>query len=149
MAKFKFTWLHGIMIALGCFMIFISSLLFFAGSMGEMVEDNYYDKTVHYQDDINAAKRTNDLAQKPELIQQTNGYLIRFHQEPQSGEVLFLRSNNSEEDVLQPINLNSRNEQLIHATKLKDGEYEVSMRWKENGEDYLLKKTVNWKTPSS
>lgn len=149
MAKFKFTWLHGIMIALGCFMIFISSLLFFAGSMGEMVEDNYYDKTVHYQDDINAAKRTNDLAQKPELIQQANGYLIRFHQEPQSGEVLFLRSNNSEEDVLQPINLNSRNEQLIHATKLKDGEYEVSLRWKENGEDYLLKKTVNWKTPSS
>lgn len=149
MAKFKFTWLHGIMIALGCFMIFISSLLFFAGSMGEMVEDNYYDKTVHYQDDINAAKRTNDLAQKPELIQQANGYLIRFHQEPQSGEIHFLRSNNSEEDVLQPIHLNSRNEQLIHATKLKDGEYEVSMRWKENGEDYLLKKTVNWKTPSS
>lgn len=149
MAKFKFTWLHGLMIALGCFIIFISSLVFFAGNMGEMVEDNYYDKTVHYQDDINAAKRTNNLAQKPELIQQANGYLIRFYQEPQSGEIHFLRSNNSEEDVLQPLDLNSRKEQLVHATKLKDGEYEVSIRWKQNGEDYLLKKTVNWKTPSS
>ncbi|HLV24623.1 MAG TPA: FixH family protein [Moheibacter sp.] len=149
MAKFKFTWLHGLMIALGCFMVFITSLVFFAGNMGEMVEENYYDKTVHYQDDINAAQRTNNLAEKPEIVQQANGYLIKFHQPPQSGEILFLRSNNSEEDILQPLKLNARNEQLVHAIKLKEGEYEVSIRWKQNGEDYLLKQTVQWKSPSS
>ena len=148
MKKFKFTWLHGVMVALGCFMIFITSLVFYAGNMGVMVVDNFYEKTIQFLNDIYAAKRANELDQKPELIQQANGYLIRFHQEPQSGEVLFLRSNNSEEDVKESLHLNSRNEQLVHATRLKDGEYEVSIRWEENGEDYLYKQRVNWKTPS-
>lgn len=149
MAKFKFTWAHGLMIALGSFMVFITSLVFFAGNMGEMVEDNYYEKTVHYQDDIDAAKRTNSLAKKPEIIQQANGYLIRFYDQPESGEIWFLRSNNSEEDVKQPLQLNSRKEQLVHALDLKNGEYEVSIRWKQNGQNYLLKQEVNWKAPSS
>ncbi len=149
MAKFKFTWAHGLMVALGSFMIFISSLVFFAGNMGEMVEDNYYEKTVHYQDDIDAVKRTQSLNQKPELISQANGYLIRFHEQPETGEVWFLRSNNSEEDIKQPLKLNARKEQLLHAADLNDGEYEVSLRWKQNGENYLIKQTVNWKAPSS
>lgn len=149
MAKFKFTWAHGLMVALGSFMIFISSLVFFAGNMGEMVDDNYYEKTVHYQDDIDAAKRANSLDKKPEIIEQANGYLIRFYEEPQSGEVLFLRSNNSSEDVKQPLKLNSRKEQLMHATDLIKGEYDVSLRWKQDGKNYLLKQKVNWTAPSS
>ncbi|MFA7686377.1 MAG: FixH family protein [Moheibacter sp.] len=145
----KFTWAHGLMIALGCFMIFISSLVFFAGNMGEMVEDNYYEKTIHYQDDINAAKRANNMGSKPEIIRQANGYLIRFHSTPQSGDVLFLRSNDSKQDIVHPLKLNSRKEQLVHAVELTNGEYEVSLRWKQNGEDYLFKQKVNWESPSS
>ncbi len=149
MSKFKFTWGHGIIVALGCFIIFITSLVFLAGNMGEMVEDNYYEKTIHYQDDIDAAKRANSLHQKPEIIQQANGYLIKFHEQPESGEVLFLRSNDSKEDVKQPLKLNSRKEQLVHALDLKNGDYEVSLRWKRNGQSYLLKKSIHWKAPSS
>lgn len=149
MSKFKFTWGHGIVVALACFIIFITSLVFFAGNMGEMVEDNYYEKTIHYQDDIDAAKRVNSLTQKPEIIEQANGYLIRFYEQPEGGSVLFLRLNNSKEDVRQPLKLNSRKEQLVHALDLEDCEYEVSIRWKQNGQDYLLKKTIHWKTPSS
>ena len=149
MAKFKFTWAHGLMIALGSFMIFILSLIFFSGNMGEMVEENYYEKTVHYQDDIDAAQRVKTLDKKPEIIEQANGFLIRFYDQPESGEIWFLRSNNSEEDIKQSLKLNSRNEQLVHAEDLNAGEYEVSIRWKQNGQNYLLKQTVNWKAPSS
>ncbi|MBA5628666.1 FixH family protein [Moheibacter lacus] len=149
MAKFKFTWAHGLMIALGSFMIFILSLIFFAGNMGEMVEENYYEKTVHYQDEIDAAQRVKTLDKKPEIIEQANGFLIRFYDQPESGEIWFLRSNNSDEDVKQSLKLNTRKEQLVHALDLKNGEYEVSIRWKQNGQNYLLKQTVNWKAPSS
>lgn len=149
MKKFKFTWGHGVIVALACFMVFISSLVFFAGNMGEMVEDDYYQKTISYQDDIDAANRVNELKQKPELIFQANGILIKFYEKPETGEILFLRPNNSEEDVKHPLKLNSRNEQLIHALELVDGDYEVSIRWKQNGQDYLFKKTIHWKSPSS
>lgn len=141
----KFTWAHGLMIALGCFMIFILSLIFFAGNMGEMVTEDYYEKTIHYQDDIDAAQRANALSQKPEITEQANGYLIKFHEKPESGEVLFLRSNNSKEDIIKPIKLNARNEMLIHAVDLAKGEYEVSLRWKQGAQDYLVKERVNWR----
>lgn len=117
--------------------------------MGEMVEENYYEKTVHYQDEIDAAQRVKTLDKKPEIIEQANGFLIRFYDQPESGEIWFLRSNNSDEDVKQSLKLNSRKEQLVHALDLKNGEYEVSIRWKQNGQNYLLKQTVNWKAPSS
>lgn len=149
MAKFKFDWGHGLALALASFIIFILSLIFFAGDMGEMVDENYYEKTVQYQDEINAANRANSLAKKPEIILQANGYLIRFYEDvPESGSIRFLRSNDSGQDVSEPLNLNSQKEQLIHAVNLKDGDYEVTLRWKQNNQDYLIKKTVNWKDPS-
>jgi hemin uptake protein HemP len=149
MSKFKFTWGHGIIVALACFMIFITSLVFFAGNMGEMVEDNYYEKTVVYQNDIDAAKRANEMSNQPEIVQQANGFLIRFKENPETGNIRFLRSNNSEFDVKAPLKLNNRMEQLIHSEDLEEGQYEVDIRWIQNGQDYLIKKTVNWNSPSS
>lgn len=143
----KFTWGHGLMIALGCFMIFITSLIFFAGNMGEMVTEDYYEKTIHYQDDIDAAKRANALTVAPQIIEQANGFMIHFTEPAQSGEVLFLRSDDSKKDIVKPLKLDARNQMLIHAVDLQKGEYEVSIRWKKNNEDYLVKERVNWKAP--
>lgn len=126
-------------------MIFITSLVFFAGNMGEMVTEDYYEKTIHYQDDIDAANRANEMQQRPEIIEQANGFLIRFAEPPASGEVQFLRSDDSKKDVTEPLKLNSRNEMLIHEVDLEKGEYEVSLRWKQNNEDYLIKERVKWK----
>lgn len=152
MAKFKFSWGHGVIVALGFFMIFITTLVIVGNNkyMGEMVDTDYYEKTIVYQDDIDAANRANSLQSKPEIVRQANGYLVKFHNnKPNSGNIYFMRSNTSEDDVIEPIKLNSRNEQLIHAVRLKDGDYEVSLRWKENNEDYLIKTSVNWEAPSS
>lgn len=149
MAKFKFHWGHGLMLALASFMIFIITLILLAGNMGEMVEDNYYEKTLRFQDDIDAQKRANSLVNKPEIVKQANGFVIRFHETPQEGTILFLRSNNSENDINQPLMLNSKLEQLIHAVDLKNGNYDISIRWTQNGQNYLLKKSVIWTAPSS
>ncbi|SMC35999.1 FixH family protein [Moheibacter sediminis] len=141
----KFTWGHGIMVALGCFMIFILSLIFFSGDMGEMVTEDYYEKTINYQDDIDAVNRANALAVKPQITQQANGFMIHFDEAVQSGDVFFLRSENSKKDIVQPLKLNAKNEMLIHSVDLINGEYEVSLRWKQNNQNYLVKERVNWK----
>lgn len=152
MTKFNFTWGHGVIVALGFFIIFITTLVIVGTNryMGEMVDEDYYEKTIIYQDDIEAANRANLLSPKPEIVKQANGYLVKFYNsQPNSGRIYFMRSNTSDDDIIEPIKLNSRNEQLIHAVRLKDGDYEVSLRWKENNEDYLIKTTVNWEAPSS
>lgn len=145
----KFTWGHGIVVALGCFMIFILSLVIFAGDMGEMMEDNYYEKTVNYQDDIDAAKRANNLEKQPQIILQANGIKFYFPDSVDEGQILLRRLENSEFDILEPIKLNSRNEQLIHSVNLIDGEYDVRLSWKKNQQDYLIKSQLKWTNPSS
>ena len=74
---------------------------------------------------------------------------MRFPEKPESGNIFFLRSNNSEFDVKKKLELNNRLEQLIHAVDLKNGQYEVAIRWVQNGQNFLIKKTVNWNSPSS
>jgi hypothetical protein len=150
MSKFKFTWGHGLVVALGCFMAFILTLVLLSGNMGEMMDEDYYEKTIKYQNDIDAAARANSLQQKPEIVKQANGYLLRFFSNTtQNGEILLLRPNNSEQDLAIPLKLNDRGEQLIHAVKLIDGDYEAFIRWKQDGRDYLIKKTLHWQDPSS
>lgn len=152
MSKFKFTWGHGLMVFLGCFMIFILSLVLIAGqheSM-ELRDEDYYERSVNYQGDIDAATRANSLVHKPEIVKQANGYLFQFYENvPENGEIQFMRLNNKSQDFSVPLKLDEKKEQLIHAVKLVDGSYEVSIRWKENNKDYLVKKSILWKDPSS
>lgn len=145
----KFNWGHGIAVALGCFMIFITSLVIFAGDMGEMIEDNYYEKTVNYQDDIDAARRANNLDDQPQIITQANGFKFYFPDSVDEGQILLRRLENSEFDVQEPIKLNSKNEQLIHSVNLIDGEYDVRLSWRKNQQDYLIKSKLQWINPSS
>ena len=60
-----------------------------------------------------------------------------------------MRPNNKSQDFSVPLKLDEKKEQLIHAVKLVEGSYEVSIRWKENSKDYLVKKSILWKDPSS
>ena len=64
----KFTWGHGVVIALLVFMAFILSMLFLfpnGQKNSEMVTDNYYEEELKYQDVIDAKKRADNLEEKP------------------------------------------------------------------------------------
>jgi hypothetical protein len=55
----KFTWGHGIALALGCFIGFIFYISFFIfpnGNNSELVSDNYYQDELEYQKVIDAKK---------------------------------------------------------------------------------------------
>ncbi len=55
----KLNWGHGLAIALGCFIIFILSLIFIfpmGKQNAEMISNNYYEEELQYQDVIDAKK---------------------------------------------------------------------------------------------
>ncbi|WP_395090836.1 FixH family protein [Vaginella massiliensis] len=148
--KFKFTWGHGIAVALLCFMIFILSLMFFAGDTGDLVTDNYYEKSIEYEDDIEAESRTLSLQKQPEVVIQANGWKLIFPAEYQitEGSVVLLRSNNPDQDLILPLKLDAKNQMLIPSAKLVNGDYEMRLSWEMNHNKYLVKKTVKWQSPS-
>lgn len=143
----KLNWGHGVAIALGCFMIFILSLLFMAGDTGGMVTENYYEKELHFQDEINAEKRANALAEKPEVIVQANGLLFQFPATTAAdfkGDIFLMRNADETKDIKTNIRLSDRKNFLIPSVKLIDGEYELTLSWKENNQTYLIKKSIRW-----
>nr|WP_314545864.1 FixH family protein [uncultured Empedobacter sp.] len=143
----KLNWGHYVAIALGCFMIFILSLLYFAGDTGGMVTEDYYEKEIHFQDEINAEKRANTLAEKPEVIVQANGFLFQFPATTAAdfkGDIFLMRNDDETKDVKMPIKLSDKKNFLVPSVKLIDGEYELTLSWKENNQTYLIKKSIRW-----
>lgn len=150
MSKFKLDWGHAVVIVLLGFMIFILTLIYIADVSGDLVNENYYEVSLHYQeDDIDARNRASQLKEKPEFIKQANGYNIAFPEsiKPDSGSVYLMRGAYKNEDVLLPLELNSRNQVLIPAAKLKEGEYDLMLTWFDEGTSYLIKETIQWSMP--
>lgn len=150
MNKFKFNWGHGVMLGLGAFILFILTLIYTADVSGDLVNDDYYETSLHYQeDDINARNRTAKLTEKPIIIKQANGLNIQFPVsiQPDSGQVYLMRGAFKRDDVILPLHLNSRAQILIPAAKLKAGEYDLSLTWYQDGDSYLIKETIIWNMP--
>jgi len=143
----KLNWGHYIAIALGCFMTFILTLMFTAGDSGHaMVTEDYYEKELTFQNEIDAEKSALALTEKPELRSQANGMVLEF---PTSivdpkGTIYLMRNNDETKDILMPIKLNHKNQMLISSVDLIDGEYELFLKWKSENKEYMIKKSIQW-----
>lgn len=149
MSKFKLNWSHFVIIGLGSFIVFILTLVFTAGDMGDLVTEDYYEHSLNYQEEtIEASRRTQELVEKPEIKVQANGILVTFPEEMnvEKGEVKLLRGNFANEDISIPIS-DGASQILVPSAKLKVGEYEFSLRWNLKGKKYLIRNTVEWIAP--
>ncbi|MDO5656176.1 MAG: FixH family protein [Flavobacteriaceae bacterium] len=150
MNKFKFNWGHGVILVLASFMLFILTLIFLADETGDLVSDDYYEDALVYQElDINARNRASALAEKPEIHTQANGFRIQFPTsiKPDSGQIYMMRGAFKSDDIHLPLELNSRNEILIPAARMKSGEYDLNLGWYVQGNPYLIKQTLTWNMP--
>jgi len=55
-----------------------------------------------------------------------------------------MRNDNETKDVKTAIKLSDRKNFLVPSVKLIDGEYELTLSWKENNQTYLIKKSIRW-----
>lgn len=150
MTDFKFNWGHGVMLGLAAFILFILTLIFLADESGDLVSDEYYEDSLVFQElGIDARNRVSALKEKPAVKKQANGYSVIFPEQikPDSGQVYMMRGAFKKDDIILPLELNSRNSILIPAAKMKAGEYDLSLSWYTEGKPYLMKQTLQWNTP--
>ena len=77
----KFTWGHGIVVALGLFISFILYLIFIfpiGKQNSELVTENYYEDELSYQKVIDAKNNAATLTAKPQYAQLPYGIRIAF-----------------------------------------------------------------------
>ena len=145
----KINWGTSIVIA---FALFISFILYFVIKVqtnskydNELVVEEYYKNDTHFQDEMAKVQNAQNLSQKPTIENGSEGIKVVFPQTfvPQKlqGKVSLYRPSNKKLDFEMPI-LQSDSYLLIPKTKLVDGLWGITIEWKYDGKDYMIKDKV-------
>ena len=134
----------GIAFLYGSFFLFILSLVVFASFQDfHMVEENYYDKEIAYQQHIDKVSRTRQLSERLSIeLDQTSGLIqIQFPTfiDPAtiSGDILFFRPSNAAMDRKITIDIDSNSLQEISPTGLEKGRWKLMIYWQVDTVEYF------------
>lgn len=144
-------WGHGLMIALGCFILFILTMIFTfptGSENSDLVSDNYYEEELEYQKIIDAKENAAALAQLPTYKATPAGIEITFPEEilPDGNKVNFVlfRTEDSNLDVKKEVPL-SNHRFNIPKQVISKGSYTLKLKWTENKKPYQVDYDIVWK----
>ena len=147
----KFSPVHGIIIALGSFMVFIVTLItvFPMGKQNaELITNDYYEDELVYQEVIDAKNLASKLDKKPTLETSKAGLKIHFPEEividNKTVDFLLFRTEDSNLDINKEVILDATNSFTIPAKVLVDGNYTLKLKWKAAKSTYQLDYDVLW-----
>lgn len=147
----KFTWGHGVVVALLCFIGFILFMIFIfpnGQQNSELITDNYYEEELAYQNVIDAKNRADKLPEKPKYEQLPAGIKITFPLDinPGNAKVRFdlFRTDDKRLDVKKDVELSADNSFTIPAKVLAVGNYTLKVHWKKDNLDYQTDYDVVW-----
>ena len=148
----NFSPVHGIIIALGGFMIFILTLIFtfpMGKDNAELVSNNYYEDELIYQEVIDAKKLGDELSEKPAVQYLPTGVKITFPKDinidNKKIDFVLFRTNDSNLDVKKEVSLDDNNSFIIPAQIMVNGSYTLKLKWKDTGKQYQLDYDILWK----
>ncbi len=143
------SWMWGITISIAfCIIFFVGFAIWTSIGDVELVYDNYYDKDVVYEQQINRIKRTEALPQKPQIkYVHPNTTLSVFYpqmlRDPQAqGEILMFRPADLHKDRLFKLELQGDSLQVVSVPGLASGLWRVKLSWSANDLEYYLEQPL-------
>ena len=145
----KFNWGHKVFLLYLLFMIMIGILVYKSTNQKlDLVSEDYYDKAVKYQNQINNIQNTEALADKPASSFNKNENVVEikfpnnFINAQIKGTLFFFKPDNANLDFSVNIELNENNIQKIPANKLSRGNWKIKTNWKANKTSYYQEETI-------
>ena len=112
----------------------------------ELVDNNYYDKDLVYQQHIDKVERTNQLAEQVFVANAQNNVIVKFpsifQKEKITGEIYFFRPSSSAMDKKFAIGPDSTGIQMIRSDKLAKGHWKVKIEWQANNVSYYNEQSL-------
>lgn len=113
----------------------------------DLVTEDYYNKELRYQEEIDAEKNMNDFKENIIGEKIADGWVLKFPKEIDAskikGTVFLFRPSNKKLDFDFPIELSSSN-LLIPDERLLDGRWNITIDWSYNNKNYLYKKAITY-----
>lgn len=142
-------WAVGITIVIVVFLIATITLgIVISQQDYDLVTQNYYEKDLGYQKEIDTRQRTNALSERPALAldRAAKVYNVTFPTRTDyrgiQGEVIFYRISDASHDVTHALSLNAEGRQFISVSGMQSGQWIAKLRWKENGKEYYVEERM-------
>ncbi|RPI13830.1 MAG: cytochrome C oxidase Cbb3 [Ignavibacteriae bacterium] len=143
----KISWGKGILIAI---VIFIAGTFIMVGiSMTknvDLVANNYYEKEIKYQEQIDKLKKTGNLQENVNIDYNGSVVNVKFPSNLDvskiTGEVKFYRPSDEKKDFIVPVSANINGIIAIPAEKLNKGLWKIQVSWNFNNENYFTEQSL-------
>jgi nitrogen fixation protein FixH len=141
MNKKKFSWGTGIIIFISVFLLLdLIFILFSFSHKVDLVTNNYYEKELKYQDEINKQTNSSQLKERVTIDYQKSFVRIIYPKSLLSnnpaGTVRFYRPSNSVYDFETQLKLDSSGTQIIKTSGLIPGAWKIILNWNSSGVEY-------------
>lgn len=143
----KFNWGTGILIAIIFFCsVMIATGIFMFNQKVDLVTDDYYEKTLVYQDQIDLEEKTKSSKKEISFSVNNNSINISLPEEVITsnlkGEVYFYRPSDKNLDFKIPLLTDNSGTMSLQKDKLKPGMWKVRVYWSANDEEFYSEKSL-------
>ncbi len=127
---------------------FIIFMFFSFENNYQMVTENYYDKTLKYEEQIARIRNTNALEIKPVLNPSlaTNEIILLmpkfFDYNSIKGKIIFFRPSDKTLDQTIKMKINENNIQVIPVSGIVTGKWNVQLLWTDGNLDYYFEQVL-------
>ncbi len=112
----------------------------------ELVEKDYYNQELRYQQVIDGTNRANQLSSSVKIEQTDSGISLELPHEMKnkeiSGEILFYCAYDQRKDKKFPLETGSNGVQVFEPTSISPGNYIVKINWSNEGKNYFSEKKL-------
>jgi hypothetical protein len=130
----KLNWGHKLVFFTVSFMMFIIVMVYRISTQKvDLVDQNYYENGIRYQEEINKYSASKDI--KHEIDFSATNNEITFQTLAKNtiiGEMHFYRPSDSKLDFVKPFTVNTEGKHVCSTKELKKGPWKVTYEWKTN-----------------
>ncbi len=136
-------WPIGITLTLLVFVGFLVGSLLYSRTIPEnLVTENYYENSIHFQQQIDRVKRTGDLLEGVKWQHQPSqkSVIIQLPSQARSastnGTITLFRPSDAKQDRAIPLNIDQDGKQVLNVADLEKGFWRAFISWRDNEKEY-------------
>lgn len=147
MKKINFNWGTGILITIIVFMMITLGTVFtFMNEKVDLVTDNYYEKELKYQRQIDKLNRTHDMGMQVDIQLSNTVIILTFPDSINAGKIngnIFLyRPSDSKYDSKLPVKVNENGQMILSTDKLIKGFWKVKVEWSIDNDSFFSENSL-------